>query len=187
MTGRRPTLTRALLLALITALAVLPGSALGGAPERVQERVVDVFENVDVCGVNVDIVSEVRFTELTFFDKEGNFLRFMSPASGRTTFTTDDGRQVVQHFAQLFIQEEIVDEQAGTLTLLFTFKGLPSQLKSAQGGVVLRDAGIITFALTLDLETGEELSFETILIKGPHPEAESDFTIFCDAFLEALG
>jgi hypothetical protein len=182
----RATLTRALLLALITALAVVPGSALAAPPERNHQRVTEEVENVDVCGVNVDIVSKVMFTDLVFFDKEGNFLRFMSPTSGRVTFTTDDGRQVVQHFANLFIEEEVVDEQAGTLTLLFTFKGLPNQLKSAHGGVVLRDVGIITFALTLDLETGEELSFETILIKGPHPEAESDFTLFCDAFLEAL-
>lgn len=47
--------------------------------------------------------------------------------------------------------------------------------------------GIVTFKQVLDLDTGAELSFETILIKGPHPEAESDFTIFCDAFVEALG
>jgi hypothetical protein len=177
----------ALATGLVALLALLPASALGGAPERNHQRVVEEFENVDVCGVNVDIVTTVVFTELLFFDKEGNPIRFMAPASGRTIYTADDGRQVVQHFANVFLEEEIVDEQAGTLTLLFTFKGLPSQLKSAHGGVVLRDVGVITFALTLDLETGEELSFETILIKGPHPEAESDFTIFCDAFLEALG
>jgi hypothetical protein len=168
-------------------LVLVPASALGGAPERDHQRILEVDEDVDVCGVNVDIVAKVVFTDLTFFDKEGNLLRFMSPASGRVTFTADDGRQVVQHFANLFIVEELVDEAAGTLTLFFTFKGLPNMLKSAHGGVVLRDVGIITFKEVLDLDTGEELSFETILIKGPHPEAESDFTIFCDAFVEALG
>jgi hypothetical protein len=174
------------ILVAVVATGVVVGGASAAPPERNHQRVTEVFENVDVCGVNVDIVSTVVFTDLVFFDKSGNVVRFMAPASGRTTFTSDDGSQVVQHFANLFIEEEIVDEQAGTVTLLFTFKGLPNQLKSAHGGVVLRDVGIITFALTLDLETGEELSFETILIKGPHPEAESDFTIFCDAFLEAL-
>ncbi len=175
-----------LVVALVTLLAV-PASAVGAGPERNHQRIVETFEDVDVCGVNVDFVARLVFTDLTFFDKEGNFLRFMSPGSGTVTFTADDGRTVVQRFSNLFIAEEIVDEEAGTLTLLFTFKGLPSMLKSAGGAVVLRDAGIITFAQTLDLETGEELSFETVVNKGPHPEAESDFTIFCDAFLEALG
>ena len=45
---------------------------------------------------------------------------------------------------------------------------------------MLRDAGIITFADTFDLETGEFISSETIVNKGPHPEADSDFTLFCE-------
>jgi hypothetical protein len=186
MTGRA-TWTRALILGFVAALAVVPGSALGAPPERDHQRNIDVVEDVNVCGVDGDLVVTVVFTDMLFFDKEGNPTRFMSPASGRATFTADDGRQVVQRFAGLFVEKEIVDEEAGTLTVLFTNKGLPEQIKSAHGGVVLRDAGLITFALTVDLETGEELSFETLVIKGPHPEAESDFTIFCDAFLEALG
>jgi hypothetical protein len=186
MTGRA-TLARALLLGLFAALAVVPGSALGAPPERDHQRIIEVDEDVNICGVEGDIVATIVFTDMLFFDKEGSPTRFMSPASGRVTFTTDDGRQVVQHFANLLVEQEIVDEEAGTLTILITNKGLPEQIKSAHGGVALRDAGIIMFALTIDLDTGEELSFETILIKGPHPEAESDFTLFCDAFLEALG
>ena len=183
--GRFPFL-RALVIALIIMLAVLPASALGAKPDREHARFVDTEENVDVCGVNVDIVAEGVFTDLTFFDKEGNFLRFKSLSSVNVVFTADDGRSVLQHLAQAFVFEEVVDEAAGTLTLLFTFKGLPNQLRTPHGGVVLRDVGFITFAEVHDLDTGEIVSFEIVVNKGPHPEAESDFTIFCDAFTEAL-
>jgi hypothetical protein len=96
-------------------------------------------------------------------------------------------RFVDTHQAGAFVVEEVVDEAAGTLTLLFTYKGLPNQLRTARGPVVLRDVGFITFAEVHDLDTGEILSFEIVVNKGPHPEAESDFTIFCEAFTEALG
>jgi len=36
------------------------------------------------------------------------------------------------------------------------------------------------------LETGEFISSETI-VKGPHPEADSDFTLFCEVISGALG
>jgi hypothetical protein len=44
---------------------------------------------------------------------------------------------------------------------------------------------VITFADTFDLETGEFISSETI-VNGPHPEAESDFTLFCEVITGAL-
>lgn len=183
----RSTVVRALVIAVTTLLTVVPASALAAKPEHEHAKFVDTVENVDVCGVNVDIVARGVFTDIAFFDKEGNFLRFKSLSSVRTVFTADDGRSVLQHSAGAFIFEEVVDEEGGTVTLLFTFKGLPNQLRAPQGGVVLRDVGFITFAEVHDLETGEVLSFDIVVNKGPHPEAESDFTIFCDAFLEALG
>jgi hypothetical protein len=50
----------------------------------------------------------------------------------------------------------------------------------------LRDAGIVTFADTFDLVTGEFISSEVIVEKGPHPELDSDFELFCDVVTEAL-
>jgi hypothetical protein len=38
---------------------------------------------------------------------------------------------------------------------------------------------------TFDLETGDLISSD-VIIKGPHPEADSDFTLFCDVITEAL-
>jgi hypothetical protein len=183
----RTTFLRAFVIAVVTVLAYLPASALGAKPDREHATFVDTEENVDVCGVNVDILAKGVFTDLTFFDKQGHFLRFRSLSTVNVVFTADDGRSVMQHTAGAFVVEEVVDEEAGTLTTFFTFKGLPNQLRTAHGRVVLRDVGFITFAEVVDLDTGDILSFEIVVNKGPHPEADSDFTIFCDAFIEALG
>jgi hypothetical protein len=80
----------------------------------------------------------------------------------------------------------IVDEEAGTITFLTSFKGLPEKIQTAKGPVLLRDVGIITFADTFDLETGDFISSEIVVNKGPHPEADSDFTLFCEVISGAL-
>jgi hypothetical protein len=36
------------------------------------------------------------------------------------------------------------------------------------------------------LETGDFISSEMVVTKGPHPEADSDFTLFCEVISEAL-
>jgi hypothetical protein len=126
------------------------------------------------------------FTDLAFFDKEGNFVRFTSTSSIRVTVTDADGDAVVVQNAGLVQEREIVDEEAGTITFLTTFKGLPEKIQTAQGPLLLRDAGIVTFADTFDLVTGEFISSEVITQKGPHPELDSDFELFCDVVTEAL-
>jgi hypothetical protein len=182
----RPTLPRALLVALIAALAILPAGALGAKPEIFHAHFLDTEEDVDVCGVIVDVVAEGVFTDKAFFDQEGNFVRFMSTVSVKVTFTAENGKSVVVQAAQQAIDAEpIVDEEAGTITFVFTIKGLPEKIQTAHGPVLLRDAGIITFVDTFDLETGEFISSD-LIIKGPHPEAESDFTLFCEVVSEAL-
>ena len=80
-----------------------------------------------------------------------------------------------------------MDEEAGTITFLTSFIGLPEMIQTANGPVLLRDAGILTFADTFDLETGDFISSEIVVNKGPHPEADSDFTLFCEVITGALG
>jgi hypothetical protein len=178
---------RALVVALITVLAVPPAHALGAKPDQFHAHFFDTFEDVDVCGVNVDVVSQGVFTDQAFFDSDGNFLRFMSTVSGTTTFTADNGNSVLIRFANQFIEgEPFVDEAAGTITFTSTNKGLPEMIKTPRGPVLLRDAGIITFATTFDLATGDFISSEITVNKGPHPEADSDFALFCEVVSAAL-
>jgi hypothetical protein len=182
----RFSLLRAILLAVVVALAVVPAGALGAQPERFHEHVVEFFEADNVCGMTVDTTVTGVFTDLVFFDKEGNFVRFQSTASFRVTLTDADGDSVIVQNAGLFEEHEVVDAEAGTLTVLSTFKGLPEKIQTAQGPLRLRDAGIATFADTFDLITGEFISSEVTVVKGPHPELDSDFELFCDVVTAAL-
>ena len=48
-----------------------------------------------------------------------------------------------------------------------------------------RDAGYIVFHDTFD---GDEfISGEIVVNRGPHPQAESDFELFCEFMTDALG
>jgi hypothetical protein len=178
----RLTLLRTLFVALITALAVLPGSALGGKPvEQFHDHFTESFSD-EICGIPVDVDLVVTDNFFVYADES-----FKDTSSVMATFTNpENGKSVVvSNAGQISGPAGIVDEEAGTITFLTSFKGLPEKIQTANGPVLLRDAGVITFADTFDLETGEFISSE-VTIRGPHPEADSDFTLFCEVISEAL-
>lgn len=184
---RPSTLLRALLVALITALAVLPAGALAAKPGVFHDNFSFTEEDVDLCGVTVDVAAEGVFTTRNFFDNEGNFTRFVLTHSEKLTYTAANGKSVIlQVAAQEISLPVVVDEAAGTVTTFFTFKGLMTKLQTANGPVLLRDVGLFTATATLDLETDELISFEVFVVKGPHPDVESGFTLFCEVVTEAL-
>jgi hypothetical protein len=172
---------RPLLVALITALAVVPATALGAKPvEQFHDHFTDSF-STDLCGIAVD--AEIVVTDNFFLYADGSF---KDTASFRGTFTNPaNGNAVVISNAGQISGEAVIDEEAGTITFLTSFKGLPEKIQTAQGPLLLRDAGFVTFADTFDLGTGAFISSE-ITIKGPHPELESDFALFCEVITEAL-
>jgi hypothetical protein len=179
----RLTLPRALLVALITALAVLPASALGAKPiEQFHDHFTESFSD-EICGIPVD--GKVVATDNFFLYADESF---KDTSSFRSTLTNPvNGKSVVISNAGLVSgPAPIVDEEAGTITFLTSFKGLPEKIQTANGPVLLRDAGFVTFADTFDLETGELISSEVTVNKGPHPELDSDFTLFCEVISEAL-
>jgi hypothetical protein len=184
----RYTFFRALVVALVTALTVVPTSAIGARPGVLHASIDDTQEGVVFCGIVVDVVTKGVFTERLFFDQDGNPTRFLATASVASTLTAvNGGKAVTIRGASQFVEaESIVDEAAGTITIINSIKGMPEQIKTAHGTVLLRDAGIATFATTFDLETGAFMSSEVLFLKGPHPELDSDFTLFCEVITEAL-
>jgi hypothetical protein len=180
--GRR-TLARALLVALVTALAVLPASALGAKPiEQFHDHFTDSFSD-EICGIPVDVVIVVTDNFSLYADES-----FMDRSSFRSTVTNPaTGKSIVISSAGLVSgPAPIVDEEAGTITFLTSFKGLPEKIQTQNGPVLLRDAGFVTFADTFDLETGEFISSEVTVNKGPHPDLDSDFALFCEVVIPAL-
>jgi hypothetical protein len=179
---RRPTLVSTLVVALVGAFAVLPGTASAAKPiDQFHDHFTDSFSD-EVCGIAVDV--EVHVVDNFFVYADG---AFKDTSSVRTTFTNpENGSSVIVSAKGQTAGSSITDEQAGTITFLTSFRGLPEKIQAAHGPVLLRDAGVVTFADTFDLETGEFISSETIVNNGPHPEAESDFTLFCEVITGAL-
>jgi hypothetical protein len=174
---------RASLVALIALLAILPGTALAAQPiAQFHDHFTDSFSD-EICGVSVDV--DIVVTDNFFLYADDSVT---DTGSFQATYTNPvNGKSVVVSSAGQFTgPPPIVDEEAGTITFLGSFMGLPERIQTAHGAVLLRDAGIITFADTFDLVTGEFISSETIVNKGPHPEADSDFTLFCEVISEAL-
>jgi hypothetical protein len=178
----RYTFLRALVVAVVTALAVVPGSALGARPvAQFHDHFTDSF-SAEICGIPVDV--EIVVTDNFFVYADDSF---KDTSSVRSTFTNPaNGKSIIISSAGQVSGQSIVDEEAGTITFLTSFKGLPEKIQTAQGAVLLRDAGIITFADTFDLETGEFIGSEITVNNGPHPEADSDFTLFCEVVTGAL-
>jgi hypothetical protein len=179
------TMVRALLATLIAALtlAAVPGTALGAKPiEQFHDHFTDSFSE-EICGIPVDV--DIVVTD-NFFLYEGDTFKDTSSFQATYTNPLNENSVVVSSAGQVSGPPPIVDEEAGTITFLTSFKGLPEKIQTANGPVLLRDAGIITFADTFDLETGEFISSEIVVNNGPHPEADSDFTLFCEVITGAL-
>jgi hypothetical protein len=165
-------------------LTAAPAGAAVGAKSVAQfhDHFTESFSD-EICGIPVDV--DLVVTDNFFVYEDDSF---KDTASLRATYTNPaNGKSVlISSAGQTSGPPPIVDEEAGTITFLTSFIGLPEKIQTANGPVLLRAAGIITFADTFDLETGDFISTEIVVNKGPHPEADSDFTLFCDVISEAL-
>jgi hypothetical protein len=177
----RSTIIRVLVAALATALVVLPAGAFAAKPvERFHDNFTDTF-STDLCGIPVDAV--VKGVDNFFLYANDDF---KDNASVRATFTNPaNGKSVGISNAGQVTGKALVDEAAGTVTFVTTYKGLPEKIQTARGSVLLRDAGIAVFTDVFDLDTGAPISSD-VSIKGPHPDLESDFVLFCEVITPAL-
>ena len=189
----------ALVVVALVASAVPTALAAGGGRPLIQERFDDRFVEdpdlfvLDVCGV------EVR-TEFHFW---GNFTLYPD-MTARSHFNDDivssdpatgEVLLVERNSGNVFSEPpvEIIDEEAGTLTLMFedTFRGVPFKWRVPGEGVVLLDAGTVTFNATvvIDLATDEVISFEETLsdLHGPHPSLTQPDSETIEIFCGAMG
>jgi hypothetical protein len=175
---------RLLLVPITLGLALMPTAASAAPPEVNHFRDVFTDTDPDFCGTGqtVEVEGDVRITDW-FSPPDGPF---MTTVSGTVTFTNPDtGLSVVNSFSGRSTETIISGDPEGIHTLLVTTTGLPEKIQTENGPVLLRDAGLIVFEITFD---GDEfISQETLLVKGPHPEEASDFTLFCEVMTEALG
>jgi hypothetical protein len=166
------------------ALVALP-TALAANPNVQHFDFSGSFTDPDFCGTGTAI-------NISFSGHGTDFLApkkadFRSVVVGNTIFENPlTGDSVRQHFANQFRDTIISGDPEGLHVHEFVVKGLPELFKLQRGGVLTRDAGMIVFHST-QMGEGEEISLEIVRVSGPHPAAESDFTLFCELMPEALG
>ena len=164
-------------------LLILPATALAAPGKNVHGTDSSDSVDPDFCGTGTSI--DVSF-EVTFTAHEGKAGTFKATEHGSFTFTNPaTGDAVIVRFAQQYTETLLSGDPDGVHTIAFTYKGLPEQIWTPHGRPLSRDAGFLTVVEVYD---GDELLSSTITVKkGPHPEADSDFALFCEVTTEALG
>jgi hypothetical protein len=175
-----------LCLTLFVALALMPAAALAAPPGHEHFRDVGTFVDPDFCGTGQEINGsfDVRVNIWIASDSPTGLVR--TTFSGKQVLTNPDtGDSVTVSFAGQTTDEEVSGDPAGLHTVRTTTKGLPEKIQTTHGPVLTRDAGLIAILFTFD---GDEfISGETVLVKGPHPDADADFELFCEVMVPALG
>jgi len=118
------------------------------------------------------------------FDSAGNLIAFKDLHQEQDTYTAANGKSITVHFAG-FQTLTLTMNLDGTSTGVVTDKGLQEQLKAPNGGVLTADMGIIIFTNLFD-SSGNFISQTVNVVAGPHPEADSGFTLFCQVVTAAL-
>jgi hypothetical protein len=175
-------------LALGSTLALVPAAAFGAPPEVLHFKDIGPFVDPDFCGTGQTVNGSFNVRTNVWISSAGPEELVRSTASGKISFTNPaNGRSFLLSFAGQTTDRVIEGEEGGVHTHEIVQRGLPEKIKAeGRGPVLVRDAGIIVFHITFD-KNHNVIAFETVLIKGPHPEAESDFELFCEVGTAALG
>jgi hypothetical protein len=173
---------RLLLLAAAVAVAVAVAVPTGLAAGSTQVTHISFTKPSNVCGFSGTTVGRGTMV----FRDTGNGTYFMSETF-HGVFTADNGRSTTLSFAGPVKQTSLViDEQAGTVTIVTTYVGLYERLSITHGPTLSRDAGIFT---TVDVyeytknpnnPVGDFISETVSDLHGPHPDFLSGFSVFCD-------
>jgi hypothetical protein len=166
------------------ALVALP-AAVAANPDVNHFEFSDNFTDDNFCGTGmaVDISVAGHGTE---FLAPNQPVDYRNTTEGNIVFTNPlTGDTVIQHFAGPFSDTTISGDPEGLHVHEGVVKGLPELIRTEHGGVLIRDAGYVVQHLTFD---GDEfISMEVVVNRGPHPDLESDFELFCQVMPEALG
>lgn len=152
------------------------------------ERFVDEFVDEDpelatACGLSTVHVDGRVQGVFKFYEGE----RISESVVGHIELTGPDGQgPVIIKFGSAHdgtLVSESFDPATGLVTLVFedTFRGNPEKWLIPGIGVIARDAGFISWTVTVVIDTStDELVSEdltNVVIHGPHPIFENDFSL----------
>ena len=178
-------------LAVATALAVAlmaiagaPG-ALAAGQQHNHFRDVGTFVDDDFCETGQTINGAFNVVVNEFLaPHNGGEEKIVT--SGKVTLTNPlTGDTAIQRFAGPVWNTFVSGDPDGLHVEQGTVKGLPEMWKLEHGRRLIRDAGYVVIQTTFD---GEEFVSQEVLVdKGPHPDLDSDFELFCETLVPALG
>jgi len=165
-------LLASMLLAAVVAVAPVAASGATFSSES--------FTDPDFCGTgaSVDVLLENTLAHLSYRDGVGK-----AEHRGRVTFTYGDAAVILSYAGQ-FTDTLVATEAGGVEIHRLISKGIPVKLQLANGPVLLIDAGVIVELVTVQNGNGDH---EIVSVKGPHPFAESEGSLFCEVVPQALG
>jgi hypothetical protein len=169
------------LLALLSAAAATAGP--GGKP--LHDVWSDDFVDTDFCGTGADVAIHVEANEKLWFGETGGDPEQVLKATFNIEVTfTYGSTTLIERSAGESLNTIVVGLESGAHTHEFVERGLRARLKLANGRVLIRDAGVITYRVSFDAND-EFIGLEIVDVSGPHPAFDSE--AWCDAATDALG
>jgi hypothetical protein len=173
-------------------LAMVHPAAAAKPLERSHEHIVDTFPDT-VCDIPVTITVDI-INNIQVRLAENGFPLFKSTGRGTVTITNPaTGNSVVNTFAGANRDLTVVDNGDGTITVRTAVSGVPEEVTLSDGTVAIKDVGRIVLATVLDYngtptDTEDDVFISQTIesVSGPHPDAESGFTLFCEVVVPAL-
>jgi hypothetical protein len=184
--------TLSLLLACGLLLAMVHPAAAAKPIERSHEHIVDTFDDV-VCDIPVTITVDI-INNIQVRLAESGFPLFKSSGRGTVTITNPaTGQSITNRFAGASRDLSVVDNGDGTITVRTAVTGVPEEVRLPDGTVAIKDVGRIVLVTVIDYsgtptDTEDDVFISQTIesVSGPHPEAESGFTLFCEVVGPAL-
>ena len=175
-------------LAIATVLAcVTAATGLAAGSTEVERVSFTVPDNV--CGFSG--TTAIRRTSVFRDTGNGTYFRNLTFFA---VFTADNGKSATLSFLgpEKQTSPSVIDEQAGTVTIMTTYGGVFEKLSITRGPTLTRDAGIVTWVEVFEYTgdpndpVGDFISETFSGLHGPHPELLSGFSLFCDVLVPYL-
>jgi hypothetical protein len=181
---------------IVAAICVAAGAPTASAQlvDRSHDRGTLTIPDDQVCGIDVT-------TTVTFVDNEleriaqSGFPLFQGTGRGVVTWTNPvNGKSISLSFAGLSFKDlTAIDNGDGTITVTTQTTGVPEILTTPDGAIVNMDVGRIVTATVIDYNgtptnVDDDINLSQTLLSqsGPHPDLDSDFTLFCENVTAAL-
>lgn len=184
-----------LLAGAVALLAQVQGAALATTltREHFHTRVRDTFTDGHFCGslsVRYHATGVDNFTIYT--RANGLPARILDSYQIKQTITNTVTHKTIYGHVAGHTSSLGHENPNGTTTFIDSINGVPEWWRSASGQTLTKDRGRIVFRTVFDFNdpANEDddvfISQNVLSVSGPHPEAESGFTLFCKAVVPAL-